>query len=150
MASTITATNLTVTITESITLGATAINSSNELIIPSINEISKRILTIPIAAEATVAAFSTLVAAGTYISTNVKYIRITNLDNTNFIRIRVTKSGSDTFDIKLEAGKSYIMGNTKESVSATAAAFSAFTDMTSINAQAETAAVDIELYVASI
>jgi len=42
------------------------------------------------------------------------------------------------------------MSNASESVSATAGAFSAFVDADSINAQANTAAVDIEIFVASI
>lgn len=150
MASTITASNLTVTISEAINLNGQSINSENQLVIPSINEVDKRIMTIPIAAEATVCVFGSLAAAGTYIAANVKYIRITNKDDTNFVRVRVTKSGAETFDIKLEAGKSFFMGNVKESVSATAVAFSAFVDMTSINAQADTAAVDLEIFVASI
>ena len=150
MASTITSATLTTTISETITLNGQAINSENQLLISDITEISKRIVTIPTAAEATVVIFGALVAAGTFIAANVKYIRITNKDNTNFVRIRVTSSGSQTFDIKLEAGKSFIMGNTKESVSASGVAFSAFIDATSINAQADTAAVDIEIIVATI
>lgn len=150
MATTITNATLTATISETITLNGQSINSENQLLISDINEISKRIVTIPIAAEATVILFGSLVAAGTFIAANVKYIRITNKDNTNFVRIRVTSTGSQTFDVKLEAGKSFIMGNTKETVSATAVAFSAFIDATSINAQADTAAVDIEVFVATI
>lgn len=150
MATTLTNATLTVTISESITLNGQAINSDNQLLVSDINEISKRIVSIPIAAETTVIVFAALVAAGTFIAANVKYIRITNKDNTNFCRIRVTKSGAETFDIKLEAGKSFIMGNVKESVSATAVAFSAFVDATSINAQADTDAVDLEIVVASI
>lgn len=150
MATTLTNATLTVTISESITLNGQAINSDNQLLVSDINEISKRIVSIPIAAETTVIVFAALVAAGTFIAANVKYIRITNKDNTNFCRIRVTKSGAETFDIKLEAGKSFIIGNVKESVSATAVAFSAFVDATSINAQADTDAVDLEIVVASI
>lgn len=150
MASTITAQSLTVTISETITLNNQAINSENQLVVSDINEIDKRIVTIPTASEVTLIGFSTAVAAGTFVRANVKYIRITNKDNTNFVRIRIKKTGAETFDIKLDAGKSFILGNAKESVSATAAAFSAFVDADSINAQADTADVDIEYFVASI
>lgn len=150
MATTIVNSTLTVVISETITLNSQPINSENKLTIASINEVDKRIVSIPTASEVTVLAFSTAVAAGTYIAANVKYIRITNKDDTNFVRIRVTKSSAETFDIKLEAGKSFMIGNTSESVSATAVAFSAFVTATSINAQADTAVVDIEVFVASI
>jgi hypothetical protein len=150
MATTITSQSLTATISEQITLNGQAINSENQLVITNINEIDKRIVTIPTASEVTVIAFSTAVAAGQFIAANVKYIRITNKDDTNFVRIRVKKTGAETFDIKLDAGKSFLMGNNSESVSATAGAFSAFVTADSINAQADTASVDIEYFVASI
>lgn len=150
MASTIVAKTLTVTLTEDITLNGNAINSTNELSVANINEVDKRIVTIPTASEVTVIAFSTAVAAGQFIAASVKYIRITNKDDTNFVRIRMKKNGADTFDIKLDAGKFITFGNNSESVSATAAAFSAFVTADSINAQADTASVDIEYFVASI
>ncbi len=150
MASTITAQTLTVTISEQIILNNQPINSENQLVIPSIGQVDKRIVSIPIATEVTVLAFGTAVAAGTVIRANVKYIRITNKDATNFVRIRVKKAGAETFDVKVDAGQSFILSNAKESVSATAGAFSAFVDADSINAQADTGAVDIELFVASI
>lgn len=149
MASTISSSDLIVSINEQINLNGNPIDSNNSLTIASINEVDKRIVTIPFASEVTVLNFAVAVAAGTYIIGNVKYIRITNKDDTNFVRIRVTKATAETFDIKLEAGKSFMMGNTSESVSATAAAFSAFVDMTSINAQADTANVDCEVFIAS-
>lgn len=150
MASTITAQTLTVTISESINLNNQPINSENQLTIASIGQVDKRIVSIPISTEVTVLAFGTAVAAGTLIRANVKYIRITNKDATNFVRIRVKKTGSETFDVKVNAGQSFIMSNASESVAATAGAFSAFVDADSINAQADTAAVDIEVFAASI
>lgn len=150
MATTITASTLTVTISEAITLNGQAINSENQLLISDITATDKRIVSIPTATEVTVMAFSTAVAAGTYISANVKYIRVTNKDNTNFVRIRCQKNSSQTFDIKLQAGKTFMMGNTSESATTSAAAFSAFVTADSILAQADTAAVDIEIFVASI
>lgn len=150
MASTITAANLTTTISETITLNGQTINSENQLVIASVNEFDKRIMTIPTSSEVTVVAFSTAVAAGTFVSGDMKYFRVTNKDAVNYCRIRTKKNGADTFDIRLDAGQSFLLGNTKESVSATAVSFSTFADADSINAQAYTAAVDIEYVVASI
>lgn len=150
MATTITPQTLTVTISETINLNNQPINSENQLTISDINEVDKRITSVPTSSEVTLINFGSAVAAGTFIRGNVKYIRITNKDNTNFVRIRVKKTGADTFDIKLDAGKSFMIGNDKESVSASAASFSAFVDADSINAQADTATVDVEYFVASI
>ncbi len=151
MATTITPTNLTVTISSQITLNGQTINSENQLVIPSVNEFDKRIMTVPTSSEVVVIGFGSAVAAGTFIKGDMKYLQITNLDAVNYARIRVKKNGADTFDTKLDAGQSFIMGNTKESVSASAAAWSGtFQDADSINAQAYSAPVDIEYVVASI
>lgn len=150
MATTITPTTFTATISEQITLNGQTINSENQLDISDVNEFDKRIMSIPTSSEVTVVAFGAAVAAGTFISGDMKYFRITNKDSVNYARIRVKKNGADTFDTRLEAGKSFIMGNTKESVSATGASWSAFQDADSINAQAYTAAIDIEYVVVSI
>jgi len=155
MATTISNASLTVTVSEQIILNGQPINSENQLVIPNINEVSKRIVTIPITAEASIALFGSVVAAGTFIAANVKYIRITNKDDTNFCRIRVTRnlfpsSAEGTFDIRLDAGKTFIMGNTKESASTTTSPFSSFVDMSSIIGQADTANVDLEVFIASI
>jgi hypothetical protein len=150
MASTISAQSLTVTISEKINLNGQAIDSENQLVIPSINEFSKRIMKVPTASEVTLVAFSSTVAAGTFVSGDLKYMRLTNKDSVNYARIRVKKNGADTLDMRLDAGQSFIMGNTKESVSAAAGAFSAFVDADSVSAQAYTGAIDVEFVVASI
>jgi len=150
MATTITPSSLTVTITSQINLNGQQINSENQLVIPSITQFDKRIMNIPTTDEATVVAFATGVAQGTFVTGNLKYLQITNKDAVNYARIRVKKNGADTFDQRLDPGQSFIMGNTKESVSETAASFATFQDCDSINAQAYTASVDIEYVVASI
>lgn len=150
MATTITAQSLTITISEAINLNGQPINSENQLVIPSITQIDKRIVSIPFASEVTVLNFGTAVAAGTVIRGNVKYIRLTNKDAVNYVRVRVTKTSGATFDVQVNAGQSFIMSNASLSVSTTAGAFSAFVDADSIICQANTAAVDIELFVASI
>lgn len=150
MATTITPSTLTVTLSEQIILNNQPINSENQLTIASITQVDKRIVSVPIASQVTLLNFGTAVAAGTVIRANVKYIRLTNKDAVNFVRIRVTKTSGATFDVKVEAGKSFIMSNAQLSVSESGAAFSAFADADSIAGQADTAAVDVELFVASI
>ena len=99
MASTITNTNFTATITEAITLNGQAINSENQLVIADVNEFDKRIMSIPATSEVTVVAFASAVAAGTFIRGDMKYFRVTNKDTVNYARIRVKKNGADTFGL---------------------------------------------------
>lgn len=150
MASTIAAQSLLVTISTQITLNGQPVNSENQLTIQNINEFDKRIMSIPSASEVTVVAFGTAVAAGTFIRGDMKYLQITNKDAVNYARIRCKKNGADTFDQRLDAGQTFIMGNTDLSVSETAAAFATFVQADSINMQANNAPVDIEYVVASI
>jgi hypothetical protein len=149
MASTLDTTNLTVTISEQLTSNGQTLNFSNQLVLANIKPFDPRVMTIP-TSEVTVIAFGSAVAAGTFIAANIKYIRVTNKDDTNFIRVRVTDVSGQTFDVKVEAGKSFMMGNTKESANTNGGAFSAFVDCDNISAQADTAAVDIEYFVGSI
>ncbi len=150
MASSITPSTLTVTISESLNLNGQPLDSKNELTIANIAAVDKRIVTLPTSSEVTIVDFATAVAAGTFIAANLKYVRVTNKDTVNYARIRITKNGNQTYDQQLDAGKSMMMGNVNESVSATAATFTTFVTMDSINGQAYVAPVDLEIFVASI
>lgn len=150
MASSIVPATLTVTISEAINLNGQPINSQNQLTIANIASVDKRIVTIPYTSEVTVVDFATQVAAGTFVSGNLKYMRVTNKDTVNYARIRGTKNSGQTFDQQLDAGKSLMFGNTNESANTNGGAFVNFVTLDSINAQAYTAAVDIEIFVASI
>ena len=108
MVSTITAAALTVTITESIELNGKDQGGTNTLSIASINEISKRILTIT-TNESTIATFSGAVAsAGHYNDSAVKYMRFTYKDDTYFITLTFRNQDNDEVAIKVDAGQSFI------------------------------------------
>ena len=66
---------LNVTHTESITLNGQQFGGTNTLAISGINNVDKRIVTVP-QSEIILASFSTAVAAGTYNEANVRYVRI--------------------------------------------------------------------------
>ena len=70
---------------------------------------------------------------------------IINKDDTNFIRLRLADTGAHTVDFKLEAGRFMFFWNTDINVSTTEAAFAAFTQIDTIIAQADTAAVDVQI-----
>jgi voltage-gated potassium channel Kch len=158
MASTVTAATLTVKVTESISLNGTPQGASNTLTIASINEISKRIVTIT-TAESTVATFSAAIAAGNYIAANVRYIRFTNLDDTNFITLTFRNQDNDEVAIKLDAGQSFIWnadnsGGMVDVFNATedadAASDTNLGDLTNIQADANSGSCDLEMFIASV
>ena len=151
--------NLIVTHSEDITLNGQQFGGTNTLSISGINEISKRILTIT-TAESVIATFSAAVAsAGHYVAADVKYIRFTNKDSTNFITLTFRNQDNDEAAIKLDAGLSFIWngdnsGGLVDVLNATqdadAASDTALGDLTNIQADANTGSCDLEMFIASV
>ena len=107
MASTLSSATMIVRVVESIKLNGTEQGAVNTKTISSINEISKRILTVP-TSEITITSFSTAVSTGTFIEGDVRYIRITNKDDSNFVYLVFKNEYSNEFCVKLDFGQSYI------------------------------------------
>ena len=147
MATSITAADLTVTITESVTLAGSDRGSTHTLTISDVTEVDSRIVTVD-TTGAEIIGFGSANSKGTFVRTDVKYIRLTNKDDTNYVIIGMSKSGADTFYIKLEAGKSIMFGNDDLEVDASGGAYSAFVEADSIQAKANGAACDLEYFVA--
>jgi hypothetical protein len=150
MSSTITPATLTVTHTEAITLNGVDRGVTNTLTIASINEISHRIVTIDTAAARTLLTLGTTAGAGAFIKTNIRYVRITNKDNTNFVTLGLLNTGGDTAYVKLEAGQTFCIYNDDIDAKTNGAAWASWSVIDTFNAQADTADVDLEVFVASV
>mgnify|MGYP003642522639 FL=1 len=107
MATTLSSATMTVRIVESIKLNGVEQGAINTRFISSINEISKRIFSVP-TSEVTVSSFSTAVSTGTFVEGDVRYIRITNKDDTNFVYLVFKNEYNNEFCVKLDSGQSYI------------------------------------------
>jgi hypothetical protein len=149
MASTVTAATFTSTITESITLAGSDRGSTHTFTVSSVNEVYNQIVTVD-TSEVDILGFGSATGQGIFLNTDLRYIRITNKDDTNFVTIGVSDTGSDTFFVKLEAGQSYLMCNDDLEVHATGGASSTFSQMDNISAKSDTAACDLEVLVASV
>ena len=154
MATTITNATLTVTLTESISLNGSEQGASNTLTIANIDEISKRIVTVP-ASEVTVIAMGTAVSNGTFVESDVLYIRITNKDDANHVTLTFKDENNSEFAVKLDKGQSFIYngdlaGGVVDTMDANGSALSlALADLVDVTAFADTAPVDLEIFVAS-
>jgi len=113
--------------------------------IASITESYKRVIPVPSGAETEILGISGTTGKG--IMQDVDTVIITNLDDTNFVRIRVSENGGDTVDFRLDAGQTMVWNNTDIEVNVTEAAFGAFVTADMISAQADTADVDVEFIV---
>ena len=150
---------LNVTHTESITLHCQQFGGTNVNSITGINEISKRIVTIT-TTESVIATFSAAAAsAGHYVAADVRYIRFTNLDSSNFITLTFRNQDNDEAAIKLDYGQSFVWNG--DNVNGMTAVFNAtqdadsasdtaFGSLTNIQADANTGSCDLEMLIASV
>ena len=144
MASTVTASDLTVTITESYTLNGVSYGNTTNKVFSSKGQIDQRIMNVA-TASTTLFMFDTADSAGTAVAADYVYFRITNLDDTNFVTLRLF-NGADSFWLKIAAGESLLLMN-NEMDAITGSTFGALADITHIYGQANTATCDVEFMV---
>jgi hypothetical protein len=155
MATTISYTNFVVTVKEEITINGENLGAENKLTIQNVNEVTRRIVSVP-TSEVILIAFGTAVAAGTYVESDVMYIRITNKDDTNHVGLIFRSETGAEFSVKVDAGQSFIYngdlsGGVVDTMDAEATALTpnSFEDLVDITAIADTASCDVEIFVAS-
>lgn len=161
MASTITASTLTVTLSESITLGGTQFGGTKTLEIASIKEVFKRIVRCIDDTDCTIATFQT--ATNTTDNAidleNVKYIRVTNLDDTNPMNLSLQVAGAEGGTANMSAthlvgaGQSFIMHTIHDGIAvsdANATIVTALTDLESLLVDPLSENIDVEVLIASI
>ena len=151
--------NLTVTHTEDITLNGQQFGGTTVKSFSGINEISKRILTIT-TAECVIGTFSSAVAsAGHYTAADVRYIRFTNLDGTNFVTLTFRNQDNDEVAIKVDAGQTFVLNSDNvngmtavlnATQDADAASSTNFGSLTNIQADADTGSCNLEVIIASV
>ena len=153
MTSTISNATLTVTLTEAVTLNGTAQGATNTLSLPNIDEISKRIVTVPTSEKSIISFHASDIGPGTFLEGDVRYVRITNKDDANFVILNIEGDASTDFSVRLDAGVSYIIASTIDGtgvVDYIDISGATLEDMATIKATADTSAVDLEIFVASV
>ena len=153
MASTISAATLTVTITEAVTLNGYDQGSKNELSIASVNEVYKRIVTCTASNQTIVFTSNATVhgAANAVDVNDVKYIRVTNLDDTNALELGMI-GATTNYQVTLKAGESHILGSPTSLMDVetdNSPEFGTMQDLVSIEVNPGGNAIDVEIFVAS-
>ena len=159
MATTIKSSTLRVKIQESIMLDGSEQGAVTIKSISGINAVSKRLVTVT-TTEAVIATFSAAVgSAGHYTAADVRYMRFTNKDDTNFITLTFRNQDNDEAAIKVDAGQSFIWnGDNANGMSsvfnatqdADAASDTAFGSLTNIQADANSDSCVLEVFIASV
>jgi len=151
MATTVTPVALEATITETINIGGSTYGNTVAKTTTVVGQADQRIMNIG-TTETTILNLSTKDGAGQIVSDNLKYLRITNLDDTNSIQLcfksEVTVSEvttSQNYSIQLDALDSHVIMNNQLS-GEVSASIGVLADCTKISAKC-TVACDIEYLV---
>ena len=156
MGTKVTSGKLNISVTESVTVNGIEHNYTNARSVSGINNVMHRIMRTP--ADGTrvilVSFDASAVALGQLVDGQAKYIRITNLDDTNLLRLNI-RSTSKQMAFHLKAGETLIVNNEKLEAREDTGATLTFTDINNIGvigrnaADGGDAAVDVEIFVAS-
>ena len=157
MTTTLTAATLTITLKESIELNGVEQGGTNEKTIASVNEVSKRIVTVTTTEAEVIAFHASAISSGTIIEGDVRYMRFTNLDDTNHVTLTFKNEDDDEFAVKVDAGHSFIypgdnsggVVDTMDAIDGTGLTYS-LGDLVNVTADADTASCDMEIFVASV
>ena len=142
MASTVTASTATITVSENITLNGVTYGNAISKSFTTQGQVIQRIMSIGTTFTDMIYT-STADGRGQVVAADWCYFRITNLDDTNFVTLRLY-DGTDSQFFKLEAGESFFLMSPDISVTAGGTGFAAFADISRIAADADAAACDIE------
>ena len=149
---------MTVTLTEALTLNNKDYGSTQSFTLGSIANVSRRLVTVT-TTEAVIMTIAAAMGAGQHIAANVRYMRFTNLDDTNFITLTFRNQDNDEVAIKLDAGKTFIwVGDNSNGMTAVmnatqdadAASSTNFGSLTNIQADAASGTCDLEVFIASV
>ena len=155
--------DLTVTITESVTLNSVDQGATTSLTIGSVVETFKRIVSCP--TDTTIATFRSTPSDGSLSDgaldvEDVRYIRVTNLDSTNPVNLSLQidvgedDSAADaSCTILLEAGKSFIMGTPSDGIAVdddAAGIVTSLVNLESILVDPLSNEVAVEVFIASV
>ena len=157
---------LKVKIQEDIILDNQDYGSKRILEISSVNEIVKRVVTASTTESGLIGFLSALSSvgvtankvgymAGMFDDGDVRYMRITNLDSSNHIMLTFRDEDNTEFRVKVDAGHSFIYpgdnsGGLVDTMKASGSALSSgLADLVDITVDANTAACNVKVFVAS-
>ena len=99
---------LTLTVTEAITLNSKDEGQTHVHTIASVSDVYRRTLTAS-TTDTSIVNFSSVFGVGQFVAADVKYLRVSNLDDTNHVVLTVTNENADEFCLKVDKGQSFIL-----------------------------------------
>jgi hypothetical protein len=132
---------LKTTLTETLTLNGKAYGNTITNDITGVENVYQTIITIPTASVTILELTAGNPGLGTIRDNTLKHFRVTNLDSTNYVDIALD-NGGDYYQ-RVKAGESFVLTDDQVNTG------TGFATLDLIKAEANTAAVDVEIFIAT-
>jgi len=123
-------------------VGSSVINTIND-----INYVDNRILSIPTGSITTLFSMDDKPGAGTFVTSSIKYIRVTNTSPIVPVKL-IVSSSTEAMSYLITAGSSYMLSTSKITGSVDSGSFN-FSDIKSVKAQPSGSVATLEYYIAT-
>ena len=128
---------------EILTLNGDNVGSSVTQTINDINFVDNRILSIPTGSVTTLFSMDDKPGAGTFVTSSVQYVRVTNNSTTVPVKL-IISSSTEAMSYLIATGSSYMLSTSK--ITSSESGFN-FNDIKSVKAQPTGSAASIEYYI---
>ncbi len=128
---------------EILTLNGDNVGSSVTNTINNVNYVDNRILSVPSESVTTLFSMDSVPGAGTFVTSSVKYVRVTNNSNTAPIKL-IISSSTEAMSYLISTGSSYMLSTSKMTGSTSGLAFD---DIKSVKVQPSGSSASIEYYI---
>jgi hypothetical protein len=130
---------------EILTLNGDNVGSSVTQTINNINFVDNRILSIPSGAVTTLFNMEATPGAGTFVTSSIKYVRVTNTSALTPVKL-IVSSSTEAMSYLIATGSSYMMSTSKMTGSTSGLSFS---DVKSVKVEPSGSSGSIEYYIAT-
>jgi len=137
---------LTTQIYEILTLDGNDVGSSQIQTINGINYIDNRVLSVPTGSVTTIFSMDATPGAGTFVTSSIKYIRVSNISTVNAPIQLVVSSSTEAMSYFVTTGSSYMLSTSKMTGSVGGLLFD---DIKSVKVEPSGSAATLEYYIAT-
>ena len=128
---------------EILTLNGDNVGSSVTQTINNINYVDNRILSVPTGSVTTLFSMDSTPGAGTFVTSSIQYVRVTNNSTVTPIKL-IVSSSTEAMSFLIATGSSYMMSTSKMTGSTSGLVFN---DIKSVKVQPSSSDASIEYYI---
>jgi hypothetical protein len=128
---------------EILSLNGDDVGSSVTNTINNVNYVDNRILSVPSGSVTTLFSMDSVPGAGTFVTSSVQYVRVTNNSTTTPVKL-IISSSTEAMSYLIATGSSYMLSTSKMTGSTSGLSFD---DIKSVKIQPSSSAASIEYYI---